>query len=307
MSSSGKVCELPEAVAQLVRPGDSVVLGCALEGFIPFAAVHEIIRQRIGPLTLVGPISNISFDQMIAAGIVERVIAAWVGNVSTGIGYNFQRAVEQGRPRPLEVINHSNFSVTLALEAGARGLPMAVSMSPLGSDMVKDNPHFREITCPFTGRKLLAVRAINPDVAIVHVQQADPQGNCRVWGAVGFTPQAVGAAQRVIITCEELVDTDVIRADPDRTLIPGFMVDAVCEVPWGAHPAPVQGYYDLDGEFFLEYAQATREEAGARAWLDEWVYGVRDRAQYMQKLPRARWHGLMVRQSLPSPPVEYGW
>ncbi len=302
-----KVTSLERAVAQLVRPGHSVALSCALEGFIPYAAVHEIIRQGIGPLTLVAPIANISIDQLVAAGLVRRVIAAWVGNVSTGIAYNFRRAVEQGRPRPLEVIDHSNFSLTLALEAGARGLPMAVGRSPLGSDIIRDNPHFKEMTCPHSGQKLLAIKAVNPDVALIHVQRADPEGNCQVWGASGLTRQAAMASGRVLVTCEEIVDSEVMRRDPDRTLVPGILVDAVCEVPWGAHPAPVQGYYDLDNRFYLDYAAATRDEAQARAWLEEWVTGLGGREEYLQKLGGRRRRELMVRHSLPSAPLEYGW
>ncbi|MCB2185990.1 MAG: CoA transferase subunit A [Deltaproteobacteria bacterium] len=298
---------MASAVARLVRPGDQVVISSALEGFIPYAACHEVIRQGIGPLTLVAPISNISADQLIAAGLVEGIIAAWVGNVSTGVGYNFRRAVEEGLPRPLQMIDHTNFSITLALEAGARGLPMAVSTSPLGSDIARDNPHFRPFTCPHTGQRLLAVKALNPDVALLHVQRADPQGNCHLWGASGFTRYAAQASRRVLITCEEIVAPEVIRADPDRTMIPGLLVDAVCEVPWAGHPAPVLGYYDLDNQFFLDYAAATREPAGARAWLEEWVYGVPDRAAYLQKLGLERARGLRVSHPAPSHPVEYGW
>lgn len=302
-----KVKTLEQAVAELARPGMSMALCAGLEGFVPFAAAHELIRQGLGDLTLIAPISNICFDQLIAAGLASRVIAAWVGNVSTGIAYNFRRAVEQGQPRPLEVVNHSNFSITLALEAGARGLPMAVSRSPLGSDIAKDNPHFQQFTCPHSGDKLLAVKALNPDLTILHVQRSDPAGNCQAWGATGFSRQAALAAKKVLITCEEIVDPQVIRADPERTLVAGLAVSAVCEVPWGAHPAPVQGYYGLDNDFFVDYAAATRSAEGSAAWLDEWVYGLQDRGQYLAKLGRERWSGLMVKHSMKSAPVEYGW
>lgn len=307
MADGEKLMDLERAVAQLVRPGQSLALCCGLEGFIPFAAAHEIIRQKIGPLTLVAPISNIAFDQLIAAGLVEEVVAAWVGNVSTGIGYNFRRAVESGRPRPLSVINHSNFSLTLALEAGARGLPMAVSRSPLGSDIVRDNPHFRSFTCPHSGERLLAIRAVNPDLTILHVQRADRFGNCQAWGALGFSRQAALAAKSVLITCEEIVAPELIRADPDRTLVPGFAVNAVCEVPWGAHPSPVQGYYGLDNRFFVDYAAQTRTEEGSAAWLTEWVLQPADRAAYLAKLGRARWSELLVQNPARGEPVEWGW
>jgi glutaconate CoA-transferase subunit A len=307
VAAANKVMGLEQAVSTLVRPGMSLATSGALEGFIPFAALHEIIRQGIGPLTLIAPISNISFDQIIAAGLAECVIAAWVGNVSSGIGYNFRRAVEEGIPRPLTVIDHTNFSITLALEAGARGLPMAVSRSPLGSDIARDNPHFKEFTCPHSGDKLLAIQAINPDLTILHVQKADAAGNCLCWGATGFTRLAALAAKSVLVTCEEIVDTEVIRADPDRTLVPGFVVSAVCEVPLGCHPAPVQGYYGLDGPYFLEYAAATRTREGSLAWLDKWVHGVEGRAAYMELVGRDRWRELLVKHPAPSAPVDYGW
>lgn len=305
--SQSKVKDLSEAVAELARPGMSIALGLGLEGFIPFAAAHQIIRQGIGPLTLIGPISNICFDQLIGAGLVERVIAAWVGNVSTGIGYNFRRAMETGRPRPLELIKHSNFSISLALEAGARGLPMAVGRSPLGSDIVVNNPHFQTMNCPHSGEKLLAIKAVKPDLAIVHVQRADHLGNAQCWGATGVTREAAYAADKVLVTCEELAAPEVIRSDPDRTLIPGFLVDAVCEAPWGAHPAPVQGYYDLDNQFFLDYAAQTRDPEESGAWAQEWIHGLSGRPEYLLKLGRSRMNQLMVSHSALSEPLEYGW
>ena len=184
---------------------------------------------------------------------------------------------------------------------------MAVGRSPLGSDMARENPQFKSFTCPHSGQKLLAIQAVNPDVALLHVQRADQEGNCQVWGAAGFTKQAAMASRRVLITCEEIVDSEVIRRDPDRTLIPGLLVDAVCEVPWGAHPAPVQGYYDLDNQFFLDYAAATRDPVQARAWQAEWVDGLKGREAYVAKLGGERLRGLMVHHSRPSAPLEYGW
>lgn len=306
-TSPDKLTTLEEAVDRLVKPGMSIALGCALEGSIPYAAAHQIIRRGLGNLTLIGPISNICFDQMIGAGLVERVIAAWVGNVSTGSGYNYRRAVEKGEPRPLTVIDHSNFSVTLALEAGARGLPMAVSRSPLGSDIIVDNPHFKKFTCPHSNETLLAVKALNPDLTILHVQRADRAGNCQVWGAIGLSKQAALASARVLVTCEEVVDSEVIRADPDRNLLPGLAVDAVCEVPFGAHPAPVQGYYELDNDAYLEYRDATRRPEDARAWLDEWVHGPAGRPEYLEMLGASRLRGLMISHPAPGGSVDWGW
>mgnify|MGYP000088426766 CR=1 FL=1 len=308
MAKTGdKLQDLSTAISQLAKPGFSIALGLGLEGFVPFAAVHEIIRQGIGSLTLIGPISNIPFDQLVGAGLARRVIAAWVGNVSTGLGHCYRRAVEHGIPQPLEVINHSNFSVSLALEAGARGLPMAVSQSPQGSDIVKDNPHFKHITCPFSGRDLLAIKALKPDLAIIHTQKADRAGNAMCWGAVGISRQAAYAAKRVIITCEEIVPSEVIHSDPDRTLVPGFLVDAVCEVPWGAHPAPVQGYYGLDNQMYMEYSERNRDQSQAEAWFAEWIHSVKSREEYVEKLGRTRLNDLMVKHPAKSAAVDYGW
>jgi glutaconate CoA-transferase subunit A len=308
MAKSGdKLQDLSQAVSHLAKPGSSIALGLGLEGFVPFAAVHEIMRQRVDRLTLIGPISNLPFDQLAGAGLVERIIAAWVGNVSTGLGHCYRRAVEKGLPRPVEVINHSNFSVCLALEAGARGLPMAVSQSPLGSDIIKNNPHFKRVACPFSGRELLAIQALKPDLAIIHVQKADRQGNAMCWGATGISRQAAYAARQVLITCEEIVPSDVIRSDPERTLVPGFLVDAVCEVPWGAHPAPVQGYYGLDNEMYVDYSARTRDQAEAAEWFQEWIYRVKSREAYVEKLGRERLNELMVQHPAKCEGVDYGW
>jgi glutaconate CoA-transferase subunit A len=300
---SEKIMQLPEAVAKMVKPGAKLALCCALEGCIPFGAVREIIRQNPRGLHLIGPISNIAFDMLIGAGQVQRVSAAWVGNVSTGIGYAFRRAAESGA---LSLEQYSNYSLQLALEAASRGLPMAISRSPLGSDLVKEGAQFKTLTCPHSGERLLAIRALKPDVTILHMQRADAMGNCQAWGALGVSREAALSAGKVIVTCEELVEPELIRSDPDRTLLPGFVVDAVCELPFGAHPSPVQGYYGYDQDFHLEYARRSKEPAGMQAWLDEWVYGLAGHGEYVLALGPKR-HELMVRHPAPSQPVEYGW
>ncbi|WP_044347004.1 CoA transferase subunit A [Dethiosulfatarculus sandiegensis] len=302
-----KVSDLASAISTLVQPGMSLALGCALEGLIPYAAAHEIIRQKKRDLTLIGPISNICFDQIIAAGLARQVIAAWVGNVSTGIGYSFRRAVEKKKQPQLKVVNHSNFSISLALEAGSRGLPMAVGISPAGSDIVKGNPHFKDLICPHSGKKLLAIKALNPDLTILHVQKADSYGNCRLWGASGISKEAALAAEKVLITCEELVSTKEVRKDPDRTFLAGFCVDAVCPIAWGAHPAPVQGYYGLDNLLYLDYAKATKTRQGAESWLDEWIYNLKDHKAYLEKLGMGRLAALTVQNSRLSTSLEYDW
>jgi glutaconate CoA-transferase, subunit A len=298
---------MSEAIARFVHDGQSVAIGCALEPLIPFAAGHEIIRQRRRDLTLIGPISDILFDQLIGAGCVARVIAAWAGNVSAGLGHAYRRAAEQAVPRPIEIRDHSNFSIALALHAAALGAPFIPTYSLLGSDIVAGNPDLKVVASPLDGRPLLLVPALAPDVAIVHVQRADAEGNAHAWGNLGVCQEAALAARAVIVVAEQLVAPEVIRSDPNRVLVPGFKVAAVVHEPGGAHPSPVQGHYNRDHAFFGDYHQATRTHEGVEAWLAEWVYGVPDRAAYLRRLGEARWHSLAPKRSLPASPVDYGY
>jgi len=306
-TQNSKLTSMSEAVSRLVTPGMSIVLGTSLEGLIPFAAGHEIIRQGFRDLTLIGPISDMLFDQMIGGGCVSRVRAAWVGNVSTGIGYHLRRAVELGRPQPLEMEDHSNFTIALGLQAAALGVPYLPARTLLGSHIIRDNPAFKRTPCPFTGDPLLLVRAMEPDLAIIHVQRADSGGNAHLWGNMGVTATAARAAKAVLLVAEEVVDPEVIRSDPNRTIIPGFTVSAVVEEPWGAHPSAVQGYYGHDDPVYVEYARATRTEAGSREWFQDWVYGVGTRAEYLGRIPVDRLQTLKVRHSAPAWPTEFGY
>jgi glutaconate CoA-transferase subunit A len=280
----GKVMGLAEALARHVTDGATVVLGTALEGLIPFGAVHELIRQRRRDLTLVGPISDVAFDQMVAAGAVRRIVAAWVGNVQHGSGYAFRRAVEEGLPHPVEVDDHSNLSLALALEAAALGVPYLPTRSLLGTDVLARSRALRASTCPFTGAPLVLVPALAPDVAVLHVQRADAGGACQAWGPLGVTAAAGKASRTVVVTCEELVEPEVIRSDPGRTLLPGFRVAAVVPLRWGAHPSPVPGYARRDHEVYADYHRASRTRAGAEAWLADWVHGLPDHAAYLARL-----------------------
>jgi glutaconate CoA-transferase subunit A len=285
---------LAEAIAEHVHDGDAIALGLALESGIPFAAVHEIIRQRRKDLTLIGPISDMAFDQLIAAGTVAKVIAAWVGNVAGGSGYGFRRAYEQGQPRRIVMEDHSNFTVGLALKAAAMGLPYLPTFTGLGGDIVRGHPRMRPIEDPFGGPGLLAVGAIKPDVAIVHVQRADASGNAHLWGNLGLTVEAAYAARRTIVVCEEIVPDDVIRSDPNRTMIPGFLVTAVVEEPGGALPSSVQGYWGRDFETFLRYHGLSKTTGGYQSWLKEWVLDIPDRSAYLQHMGEAAVERLRV-------------
>jgi glutaconate CoA-transferase subunit A len=301
-----KVLPLAEALRRHVPDGASVVLGTALECLIPFAAAHELIRQRRRDLTLVGPISDICFEQLIAAGCVRAIVAAWVGNVQHGAGYVFRRALEHGIPRPLTIEDHSNLSIALALEAAAQGVPYLPTRSLLGSDILARNPRLRETRCPFTGVPLVLVPALRPDVAILHVQRADSAGNCHAWGPTGVGASAGKASRAVIVVAEELVEPAVIRSDPNRTFLPGFLVTAVVHLPGGAHPSPVQGHYNRDHAVYADWHARSATAEGAAAWLDEWVRTPGDHAGYLAKLGAERFGRLRSRTAQLAAPVDYG-
>jgi glutaconate CoA-transferase subunit A len=294
-----------EAIAELVPDGTSVALGLQMEQMIPFAAGHEIIRQKKRGLTLIGPISDILFDQIIAAGCVDQVIAAWVGNVMMGSAYNFRRAVEQDG---IKIFNLTNFTVALALQAGAMGLPFLPTRTGLGSDVAKGNEFFDQVFSPFEPKESLhAVRALNPDVTIVHVQRADREGNAHCWGNFGVMIEGVRAAKRVIVLAEEIVAPEVIASDPNRTVIPGFLVNALVECPYGAHPSPVQGYYKRDDAFFRQYHEQTKTKADSDAWLDRWVYNTADRRAYMNQLGACRVEEIGVMQHAYAAQADFGY
>jgi len=301
-----------QAVAELVPDGSSVALGLQMEQMIPFAAGHELIRQKKKNLRLIGPISDILFDQLIGAGCVKDVVAAWVGNVMMGSAYNFRRATEQENPgtpgEKLQVFNMTNFSIALALQAGALGVPFLPTRTAMGSDVPKGNHFFYEITLPFEPKEtLLAVRAIVPDVAIVHVQRADQQGNAHCWGNFGVMLEGVRAARKVLLCAEEIVDEAVIASDPNRTVIPGFLVSAVVECPYGAHPSPVQGYYKRDDAFFQQYHAETKTQADYNAWAGKWIFAVPDCAAYARQLGEDRLAELGVKKHAYAAATDYGY
>ncbi len=302
---SSKLVSMREAIASYVTDGCSVAMGCQLEQMIPFSAGHEIIRQQKKGLRLIGPISDILFDQIIGAGCVKDVVAAWVGNVMMGSAYNFRRAVESGQIR---VFDMTNFSVALALQAGAMGVPFLPARTTMGSDVPKGNHFFYSIISPFEPKETLrAVRAIVPDVTIVHVQRADAQGNAHCWGNFGVMIEAVRAARKVIVVAEEIVAPEVIASDPNRTVIPGFLVSAVVEERFGAHPSPVQGCYRRDDVFFQQYHRETRTTADYEAWKRRWIDGVRDRAGYIELLGRERINELKTKNHAYAAAADFGY
>jgi glutaconate CoA-transferase subunit A len=294
---AGKLMTMAEAISQFVPDGSTVAIGTALEPLIPFAAGHEMIRQRRRDLELVGPISDALFDQLIGAGCVRRVTAAWVGNVSEGLGHCYRRACEKGMPRDIDVRDHTNFSIALALWAAAWNVPSLPARTLLGSDILTTNPGLRP------AGDLVEVEAVHPDVAIVHVQRADLDGRAHAWGPLGITEEAGLAADAVIISCEDLVEPDVTLSDPNRILFPETKVVAVVSEPGGAHPSPVQGHFKRDHSFYRDYAQQSRSARGFESWLYTWVLDVADRATYMSRIDA---DALRITNHRPSVPADYG-
>jgi glutaconate CoA-transferase subunit A len=299
-----KLTTMRDAVGALVRDGDMV----AIEGFthlICFAAAHEIIRQKRRDLTLCRLTPDLIYDQMIGAGCARKLVFSWAGNPGAGPLYAFRRAVEESVPAPLELEEYTHFMMAARLTAGAARLPFMTLRSQGGSDLPRVNPNIRSVTCPFTGEELTAVPALRPDVAIVHVQRADAHGNAQVWGVLGVQKETAFAARRVLVVAEEIVDESLVRADPNRTLIPGLIVDAVVHEPWGCHPSFVQGYYDRDNDFYVDWREGRREPADFQRYLDEWVHGVHDRAEYVARMGPALER--LRAADRPCPPVNYGY
>jgi glutaconate CoA-transferase subunit A len=299
-----KLLSLSEAIDRFVPDGCSLAMGLAQETLIPFAAGHELIRQNKKDLTLIGPISDILFDQIIGGAGVVKVRAAWVGNVITGSSYNFRRAVESGA---LEMEDHSNLTLAMALRAGAMGVPFMPSKTALGSDLFRTNSSLKLMTCPFSGESLTAVTAINPDVAIVHLQRADKFGNAHAWGNLGITRDACLASKHIVITAEEIVETGVIQRDPNRVITPGFRVSAVVHAPWGGHPSPVPGYYNRDHQGFIDYRNCSKTSADFDKWKKSWIDNIRSWKDYVNLVGKKRMADLSIKQHDFSEPVDYGY
>jgi glutaconate CoA-transferase, subunit A len=296
-----KLLPLSEAVSTNVKDGDTIY-AAGFTHLIPYAAGHEIIRQGIQNLVLARATPDLIYDQMVAAGCARKVIFSYMGNPGVGSLRIVRSEIEAGN---LEWEEYSHFSMISRLQAGATGLPFMPMNPTAAGDLEQANPLYRTVIDPYSGGEVVVVPALKPDVAIVHVQRADVQGNAHLWGIIGEQKEAAFAAERVILTTEEIVDEEVIRSDPNRTLIPGFIVDAVCQVPYCAHPSYTQGYYDRDNSFYLEWDEISKDRKTVQAYLDEWVHGVKDRAEYWKKLGAEVHERLKVR-SRPSQVVDYG-
>jgi glutaconate CoA-transferase subunit A len=296
-----KVMSLNQAIDRFVHDGD-VVYAAGFTHLIPFAAGHEIIRQRKRDLTLARATPDLIYDQLVAAGCAKKIIFSYSGNPGVGSLRIIRQEMEAGR---LAYEEYSHFAMITRVAAGASGLPF-LPMRPTGSeDLAKANPQYQKVQCPYTGVELVTVPALNPDVAIIHAQRADANGNTQIWGIVGEQKEVAFASKKVIVTVEEIVDEAVIRSDPNRTLIPDFIVSTVCHVPHCAHPSYTQGYYDRDNKFYLEWDKISESRENVDAWLNEWVYSVKDHSEYWAKLGAETHERLKVQPAL-SEPVNYG-
>lgn len=296
-----KLVSLSEAIKTYVHDGN-LIYAAGFTHLIPFAAGHEIIRQGRRDLTLARATPDLVYDLMVAAGCARKVIFSYSGNPGVGSLKWLRDGIQNGT---LEWEEYSHFGMISRLQAGASGLPFMPMKQTGALDLERANPQYRRIVDPYGGEDVVVVPALLPDVAIVHAQRADREGNAHIWGILGEQREAAFAAKHVILTAEEIVDEGVIRSDPNRTVIPAMIVDAVCHVPFCAHPSYTQGYYDRDNDFYLKWEEISKDEAGVRAYLDEWVFGVKDRAEYWEKL------GPKVHERLKpglrlSEPVNYG-
>jgi len=303
--STSKVTTMRDAIAELVHDGDTV----AIEGFthlICFAAGHEIIRQRKRDLTLARLTPDLIYDQMVAGGVARKIIFSWLGNPGVGSLGAIRRRIESADPAPLEVEEYSHFGMVGRYTAGAANLPFYPLRSYFETDLPVVNPLIRPIESPYGDGTVYAVPPLKPDVTIVHAQRADATGDTQVWGLLGCQKEAAFAARRVIVVVEELVSESVIRADPNRTILPGLIVDAVVVEPFGAHPSYVQGAYDRDNPFYIAWDPISRDESAIQQWLRDWVYDLDGRAAYIDKLGADRIAGLRPSGTAPSGSVDYG-
>ncbi len=296
-----KLFSLSEAITRFVNDGDSVY-AAGFTHLIPFAAAHEMIRQRKRNLVLARATPDLIYDQMVAAGCARKVIFSYIGNPGVGSLRIVRSAIEKGE---LEWEEYSHFGMISRLQAGAAGLPFMPMNQTGATDLEQANPLIRRVVDPYTGKEVITVPPLNPDVAIIHVQRADREGNAHLWGILGEQKEVAFASRRVILTAEEIVDESIIRSDPNRTLIPGFIVSAVCHIPYAAHPSYAQGYYDRDNEFYVKWDKISESPDAVKAYLDEWVFNVKDRADYWEKLGPVTHKRLEV-PPRPSAVINYG-
>ena len=262
--------KLSDAISEFVHDGDCV----AMEGFthlIPFAAGDEIIRQGFRDLTLIRMTPDLIYDRLIGAGCASKLVFSWGGNPGVGSLHRFRDAIQESWPRPIEIEEHTHAGLANRYLAGASGLPFAVLRGYRGSDLLAHTHNVKSIECPFTGEKLTAVRAINPDVTIIHAQQADRNGNVLLWGITGIQKEAALAAKKVIVTVEEIVDSFEPRAN--STIIPAFVISAICVTPNGAAPSYALDYYPRDNDAYIAWNSISKERESFTKWLQSEIFG----------------------------------
>ncbi|MBI4296827.1 MAG: CoA transferase subunit A [Chloroflexi bacterium] len=300
----GKVMTLKEAIAKYVKEGDTVFFG-GMRHAQPYAAIHEIIRRRIGHLTVV-PALTMGVNLLAGEGLVDKFKFATIPGLYERGTYSFAKARKNNTFPILE--EYSHFGLCLALLAGQMGVPFMPTRTQVGSDMLKYNPDIKVAACPFTGQNIGVVRAINPNVGIIHVQRADAEGSFQKWGTLGMDREGVNASNHIIVTTEKIVDSDVIRRDPNRTMVPGIRVSAVVEEPWGAYPAHLAGYYNLaEADVNPEFSTEEKYER----YMKEFIYGVRDRREFIEKVKAAKgqdyFERLRIQQPVWAEPISYGY
>ena len=282
----GKVMTTADAIQKFVGNGDFLFIG----GYIcrpPFAAIHEIIRQKKRDLTITRSNAADDFDMLIGAGCVKRFIATFISLGLYGLARCYRRSIEQGIPHKIEVEEYTNLSLPLMLMAGALGMPFVPVKDMVGTDLMNiksfmGDDKYKMIESPFDGSPVLLVPALRPDLAIIHVQQADEDGNAQMWGIGGDCKWGANAAKKVIVSCERIVSRETIGKDPSRTIVPSFKVVAVTEEPFGAHPGYTPGFYDMDLSYGYLYKEASNTVEGFQTFMDEWVFGMKDRNEYVQ-------------------------
>ena len=296
-----KLTSIPQAISRFVNDGDTIY-AAGFTHLIPFATGHEIIRQGRHDLVLARATPDLIYDQMVAAGCARKIIFSYMGNPGVGSLRIVRSEIQAGR---LEWEEYSHFGMISRLKAGASGLPFMPMNQTGATHLEAVNPNIQRVMDPYSMKEVIVVPALNPDVAIVHVQRSDKEGNAHLWGIVGEQKEAAFAAKHVILTAEEIVDESVIRSDPNRTIIPGFIVDAVCHVPHACHPSYAQGYYDRDNAFYLEWDKISSSSDTVKNWLDEWVYSIPDHTTYWEKLGKETHLRLAIKPQF-SQPINYG-
>ena len=300
----GKLVSMNTAISKNVNDGDSVYI-TGFTHLIDFSAGHEIIRQRKKNLKLVRMTPDIIYDQMIAAGVASGLSFSYLGNPGVGSLHCIRRGVEKKYPNALEIEEYTHGSLISALFAGGAGIPFFPAEAVSHSDLPQRNKNFSITRDPFTNKEVMVVRPLHIDVGIIHVQRADEEGNAQIWGITGEQKEVAFTSKRVIVSAEEIVDSEVIKGDPNRTIIPGFIVSSVVRDPWGAHPSYAQGFYDRDNDFYLRWDKISRSIQDTEKYLEDWVYGLNDREEYMKKLGTEKLSSLRMKEKL-VPPLNYG-